>query len=531
MAKEISESLPRPGPSAFDVEVFAGESYIVTLLREMNNNGKAIRINKFRDDPQLTAQNIKVESIIARGGFGYVFKVLNTDTNIHYAMKLQTISEDVNAKSPERLSPPTVSEAGSFNTLNMTPPITPSSQATFRSQPMLSQQSLRAKRHQETKVYLRYVKEGHPNICMLEAFVDYEETSFDHPQNQVLIMAQWYELADVGTVLQLMQRYRDEGTHPPEGFIWHVYSQIFEALAFLHNEHPHYNTKPLHANRPCILHYDLHYNNIFLKWGASKDQYPDIKIGDLGIAKIVPIGGYAREAPNYHVTGSNWPESDENQYTTKIDVWRGGTIVYQLAKSGHRPVPYMAPYLAHRDPKTTNESIWRAAKYDRRRVRDIASHYSAELNNSIKRCLAINKGERPSAGQWMQEVNALKNKRGKYMYRRLPDWVGTGTSKHEFPDGRIDELVAPGGYEAEHEQRKQERAERQAQIDAEGARLDAEEAAKQAERKRRRLAGESYSAETEYSDWGTPLPKGPRIPATGVPIVEDEDEEDEDEDE
>ncbi|RAL65921.1 hypothetical protein DID88_005583 [Monilinia fructigena] len=212
------------------------------------------------------------------GQFGSVLDVLNTDTNKHYALKLQFELEQFN---PSDLRPK----------YSFEPARTASSEATKSSSQSVERRSLRAKRHQETRAYLLWIRTGHPNICNPEEFVQYTP---EHSRGKGdPAMGLYFEHCELGSLDALSHGFRDNDCKPPELFIWHVFHELSSGLAFLHNQHPDYNTLKEHQSREPIFQDDMFGRNVFLKWGPDREGgYPHLKIGDFGVSYTVPHGGH-----------------------------------------------------------------------------------------------------------------------------------------------------------------------------------------------------------------------------------------------
>ncbi|KAA8570759.1 hypothetical protein EYC84_000154 [Monilinia fructicola] len=231
------------------------------------------------------------------------YLVYNTSTDTRYAVKIQSETVDQRASRNKRGAPPRTPPED-FDRLAHTPPITPSSEATIRSPTEVAARSLIAKNYRENRTYLQYVKSGHPNICALEAFLDFT-SQVGAPTDRGLVMfASYYEYCDggdLGTVMEFYARSysRWERTlkknreivksnvgrshrgkkllamkevpvraHPPELFIWHVFQDLAE-----------------HQDRAFVTTADLAPANVFLKWPVGKPRtrcYPDVKVGDFG---------------------------------------------------------------------------------------------------------------------------------------------------------------------------------------------------------------------------------------------------------
>ncbi|KAB8289505.1 hypothetical protein EYC80_010665 [Monilinia laxa] len=323
-----------------------------------------IRSNKYRPDHGLRPENIGFDCHL-RSRVKYVYlEVTDTTTTAkhQYELKLQVIGDK------EQWNQPT------------DPSLSPSSQGSITSPTEVESESGNAKRHNEIKTYLQYIKNGHNTIKNLEAFHQFRNAD-------KLIVAQYFQICDAGNVKQLHLRPGDFDSSllvsPGEGVI-----------------QPETNINP-------------------------KEKPPEL-----------------------------------NLISAKSDVWRAGSIIFSLAKLYH---------------STNTKKVWKGffedltekerqeIVMDPRRVRPIDSHYSEDLDNMIKRSLALNHRERPSAAELLNELQdpATLRLNAKYMFRELPDWVGDKvfTEDNTFFEERLNELVQPGELEKARTMWKNEEAE------------------------------------------------------------------------
>lgn len=380
-----------------------------------------MRRNKWRPDPQLNFQNQEIVGYIGAGAWGSVFDIFNTDTKAHYAFKVQF---DLGKYNPEDLRP----------SFTLEPPRTASSEASKSSSQSVERRSLRAKRHQETRAYLLWIRSDHPNIVNLEAFVQFTPKTGD--QKELPALGLYFEYCDAGDLYSLMDEFDNRGTKPPELFIWQVFYEIMCGLAFLHNQDPEYNQKREHLNREIIFQDDIHSGNVLLQWGSDRvNGYPHVKIADFGGAHTVPPGGHIHD-PEY-----DSPDAEEKyQYSIdrqiKSEVWEATRIIYELAHIpehldtiGHLPID--KKFVAYEE------------------MEEIDSHLSTTLDRVIKLSLTPDRNRKPLSGYMCRTLKPLLEERVCIMYKALPDWVGRKSEENKFDPERLKELDEAGGLEKE----------------------------------------------------------------------------------
>ena len=188
--------------------------------------------------------------------------------------------------------------------------------------------------------------------------------SFKENENLNIVM----EYCDGGDLNDFLIEKKKLGQPLEEPFIWKIFIKITIGLADIH--------------KLKILHRDLKTLNIFLK------QNFDIKIGDLGVAKVLSKNNFARTVIGtpYYLS----PEiCEEKPYNDKSDVWALGCILYELCTFKH---PFEARSQGALILKILNN-----------KPEPINNTFSKELNNIIYMLLDKNYDKRPSC------IEILKN--------------------------------------------------------------------------------------------------------------------------
>lgn len=189
--------------------------------------------------------------------------------------------------------------------------------------------------------------------------------SFVESNNMNIVM----EYCDGGDLSQYLNHQMKSGKILSEEKIWKFFIQICLGLSIIHNKK--------------VLHRDLKSLNIFL----TKDER--VKIGDLGVAKVLSQTNFARTfvGTPYYLS----PEiCEEKPYNEKSDVWALGCILYEMATFKH-------PFNASNQGALILKIL--KGKYDPIPHRE----YSSELKKMVDLLLEKNHFKRPSV------VDILKN--------------------------------------------------------------------------------------------------------------------------
>ena len=131
--------------------------------------------------------------------------------------------------------------------------------------------------------------------------------SFEEKNSMNIVM----EYCDGGDLDDFIKENKKKSSLLDENLIWKIFIKITIGLADIHKLN--------------ILHRDLKTLNIFLKKGLDMD----IKIGDLGVAKMISNNAFAKTliGTPYYLS----PEICEDKpYNNKSDVWALGCILYEL---------------------------------------------------------------------------------------------------------------------------------------------------------------------------------------------------------
>ena len=168
----------------------------------------------------------------------------------------------------------------------------------------------------------------------------------------------------------------------PEDFMWHVFIQLADALAYLHYGVSRKYRNPNSSWRR-VIHRDVKPGNVFLKRPITgKNPIPEVVLGDFGIATL-----------DEHTKGCgtpDWMAPEVPVVTKQGDVWGLGAIIHALAHGrgpvGNPPVDW---------PKRNLHKWWWAP--EARKPKEMPTRYSSKLNANMMDCLTRNPNKRISS--------------------------------------------------------------------------------------------------------------------------------------
>ncbi|KAF7950637.1 uncharacterized protein EAE97_002189 [Botrytis byssoidea] len=412
------------------------ESKAVNYLRAIPTFN--LRKNPHRPEIALQLQDIQIDFVLRNYDKTIHFGITDTQRRMEpqFDLKLSVITNETG----DRISPP----------------LSPASEDAATSPSEIASKSYNAKRQTEVKAYLRFIKTGHETIKQLEAFHQYRD------ERGKLILAQFYRLCDAGTVKQIRAVYNARQKRPPEAFLWKLYYEVIDALAFLHNDHPKYENDPLHKGRRSIIMPYLDAGNIYLSWpegGSPSYVYPDVKLGDFDAANFVEFGdGFSEDIVDKADIDYKHNPPELNWWSAKSDIWRAGSIIYSLTSRNRTTTKLAVPRDQNFADLTAEQQT--LITMDPRRVLPIDCLYSGEFEAMLQRSLVLDHKKRPSARELLQELQgpATERKRNLDLFRALPEWIGEEiiprkkndfAKEHSFSQKRLKNLLQPGVLEAE----------------------------------------------------------------------------------
>ena len=192
----------------------------------------------------------------------------------------------------------------------------------------------------------------------------------------------YFDYLDGGDLEQLSYQYYSRELHFPESFLWHIFLQLSEAVAFLqYGYDAHRQKKPSKWQK--VLHRDIKPPNVFLRLPLSypgKGLYPSAVLADFGLASLYNSDDCIYGTPE-------WQPPEIPKASRKADVWAVGAVVYSLMEKGFAPIARM--------PRTWCGSFdeW-CCQPKARDTKFRNTRYTPELMNCVHGALHFDKEER-----------------------------------------------------------------------------------------------------------------------------------------
>uniref|UniRef100_A0A914IAN1 non-specific serine/threonine protein kinase n=1 Tax=Globodera rostochiensis TaxID=31243 RepID=A0A914IAN1_GLORO len=203
---------------------------------------------------------------------------------------------------------------------------------------------------------------NHPNI--VKSFYSFEELSRFSGVKYLVLVLEYVNGGDLETWLN--RKTNDHRLLVPEADIWRVFTQIADAVQYIHKQH--------------IIHRDLKPPNVLL---TTEDI---VKLTDFGLSRQQNAGSRVQT-----VCGTPYYMSPERileeSYTTKSDVWSLGCILYEMAT-------LRSPFFGEKDNISSLMQKIRDAEYPPFPDR---CYYTAQLELLVQLCLKPVYKERPNA--------------------------------------------------------------------------------------------------------------------------------------
>lgn len=178
-----------------------------------------------------------------------------------------------------------------------------------------------------------------------------------------------YEFYAGGDLVSYLPNGRER---PSERFVWWIFVQLADILAYLHEGFDHKNPSRALRDWQPVIHCDIKPDNVFLCERRRDCAYPNVVLGDFGYATLKP-GKYTSGTGAYHS-----PEIEETGNTTCSDVWALGATIHELVHG-------YAPEGRYPDP--------------------LPKSYSSSLDTMVSACLTSDPYYRISAGKLVQKVH------------------------------------------------------------------------------------------------------------------------------
>ena len=242
-----------------------------------------------------------------------------------------------------------------------------------------------------------------------DKIVEYYMASMDPYETHLYL-----EYCDGGDLQSLIDIYRKASVYIPESFIWNCFVQLTEALAWIHYGISKTQREP--SNWERVIHRDIKPANVFLKrTGFDGLLYPDIKLGDFGLAAVTSDPGHTAD---YKYGTYQWQPPERPEATAKGDVWSLGAIIHAL---GHEGKPPIAPLPSTWQDDHSNRRRWRRHPQARRPVQ-LPSEYSGRLEDWMLATLKIDPLDRISSRALFQEMLPRYNRFVSTQWHPLNTW-------------------------------------------------------------------------------------------------------------
>jgi serine/threonine protein kinase len=253
---------------------------------------------------------------------------------------------------------------------------------------------------------------------------------------QASLFFQWYPLGDVH---DWKESFKDRNNKQvPETFIWRLFIQMSQALAFIHKG---YGTNA--RDWTPLIHRDIKPENIMV---AMVGTYPSFKLNDFGVSKLMNPGSHLDSTCGTYI----WqPPELPRINTTAADIWSLGAVVHYLA-TGRAPtesvMAFRAKVLEENDgkhPESCNQTEHKTNYYRHRVPRKVTpinvtyeeqraaagvhvharylKHvYSDELNRWMMKALQRNAAKRATTDQLLKNMISL----GKTLIKKMSGTSG-----------------------------------------------------------------------------------------------------------
>ncbi|KAI4213899.1 MAG: hypothetical protein LQ351_003594 [Letrouitia transgressa] len=221
-----------------------------------------------------------------------------------------------------------------------------------------------------------------------------------------------FEYCSAGDLNGIIDSYGKRRLGIPEGFVWHTFIQLAEALAYIHSAYTRSKKEiaPPDSWKP-VVHRDIKPGNVFLRYpGRSSTIYPDIVLGDFGIATTERFSCMDRFCGTLSFQGPEVP-----LHSREGDVWSMGACIHAMTYGGppilREPVEYRG-----------REYEW-LKKPRARGVFPIAKMgYSYELEYAMLKTLKTDRERRPKARELVEDLEEWRHK-SKCRHEPLHSWA------------------------------------------------------------------------------------------------------------
>ena len=225
----------------------------------------------------------------------------------------------------------------------------------------------------------------------------------------------YFDYFDGGDLFEFAYRYHRHRTQIPESFLWHIFLQLCEAVAFMHHGYdPHLLVDKQPRKWQKIIHRDIKPANIFFRHSQDKSGerlYPSLVLADFGMASLHKTNDYIIGTPEFQP-----PELPKA--SRKADVWAVGAIMHYLILGGYAPIASKPESYKFGFDDWCCEPI-------ARQVWDLDGKCSPELALCVYGALREDSRKRWSSIRLLNTIldSQMRKKCMKEDWKPLPDWA------------------------------------------------------------------------------------------------------------
>ncbi|KAL8880944.1 MAG: hypothetical protein Q9198_001748 [Flavoplaca austrocitrina] len=215
----------------------------------------------------------------------------------------------------------------------------------------------------------------------------------------------------------------------PESFIWHIFLQLTEALAFIHHGYDRNATssdKVLPDKWLSVIHRDIKPCNIFLQRAPSHpdhpgpEPYPKVVLADFGLAKQARKFDEPPTSDNWMGTYIFQPP-ELPHHSTKGDVWSAGANIF-LMMAGYIPTENLPEHIE--EPHVVKDLWFQCLVSEQSNASPGygMKGYSKGLEWCMQRALTENPRRRSSSLQLLHEIENCRD-RMSARWEELVPWL------------------------------------------------------------------------------------------------------------
>ena len=231
---------------------------------------------------------------------------------------------------------------------------------------------------------LEKVLKNHPRI------IEFDSANYLKANNALVL---YFEFCKGGDLMDYVPKRDEKGVS--ESFIWDCFTQMAEALAFLHYGYSRYEKDP---NNPpkgwCrVIHRDIKPDNVFLRRDiTSNNPVPDLVLGDFGLATLT--------SESYGCGTMEWLPPELPLCSKQGDVWGVGATIHALAH-GRGPIGST--------PGGRSTGEWLRSP-GARQPKPLPKYYSWALNENMLDCLILDPKKRINSLDLYKHLKAERPK-------------------------------------------------------------------------------------------------------------------------